>query len=299
MFVGDIRPLDLAQVTVNLTEDDAPAYAQETTYNIGDEVIFGHRVYGCLMDGTSGRQPDKFSSKYQTPQYWQLKGATNAFACLDGVLSSPSKNDAGPIVVGISGFANVAAVGIFDASGSLATAVFRDETGAVVDTQSVVISGYDLSSHYNYMFTPPRGASANHIFRDFPVSSVQVELTIDGSPTSLGEVVIVQNSYNYGRALMGSSVRIASRSVYQDDEFGGARYVHRPARVHANFDLHGARNYIEAIWSQMKALSGKRVVFQADDDRSITTGLGLVRDVSVPIELPNDYLFSLEIEGVQ
>lgn len=298
MFIGEILDLDLSNVTVNLPETEAPAYSAGATYNIGAEVIYDHKVYGCLMDGTTGKQPDTHSNKLQTPQYWQLKGATNAYACLDGTLSTPTVNE-GSIVLTIDGFANIAAVGMFDAYGDQAVAKFYDATGALLDAQTVTVSGYDYASHYALMFTPPSGAATNHLFRAFPVSAVKVVLTISGGSTKLGEVAVLQNGYNYGSALMGTNVRIASRSVYEDDEFGQPRFVYRPARVHTTFQLHGERAYIDSIWGQMRALSGRRVAYEAARDRVITTGAGLVRDTGVPVELPNDYVYSLEIEGVQ
>lgn len=299
MFIGEIKSLDLSDVGVNLPEDEAPAYDPAATYNIADEVIYDHRVYGCLMNGTTGKRPDLHSSRYQSPQYWEPKGPTNAFACVDGTLSTPTRNEAGEIVLTIDNFANIAGVGIFDAWGAQAVARFYDSAGALIDTQSVNLTGFNYASYHAWLFTTPSAASSNHIFRDFPVLARKVVLTIEGARTSLGEVSVIQSAYNFGKALMGSNVRVASRSVYEDDAFGVPAYKYRPARVNASFELLGARDYIEAIWARMRVLSGERVVYEAAEGRTITTGTGLVRDINVPVELPDHYAFSIEIEGVQ
>lgn len=298
MFVAEIKRLDLANVTVNMAEDDAPAYSATADYNVGDEVVFGHAVYGCLMDGTTGQQPDLFSDPRQTPQRWVRKGATNAFACVDETLATPTIKDSGDLVVTIGGFSNAAGVGVFDASGGQAVARFYDASDVLLEEQSIDLSGFDYSSHWALMFRQPGGVVGNHIFELFPVASVKVELTITG-PARLGEVAILSRAYDLGRVLYGTSIRIASRSVYQDDEFGQPRYIYRPSRVNVSFDLHGVKSYIHAIWGQMRSLSGRRVAYRAAEDRVILTGVGLVRDISVPVDLPNDYLFSVEIEGVQ
>jgi hypothetical protein len=299
MFIGTIKALDLADVTSNLPENEAPAYNPATTYNIADEVIFNHAVYGCLINGTVGRQPDLFSSRFQTPQYWQIKGPTNAFAAVDGVLATPTINNAGDIVITIEGFANIAGVGIFDAFGAAATAEFFDSTNAIVQTQTINLSGFNLNSYYEWLFTQPTSGNTNFIFRNFPVNSVKVRVTISGDSTQLGEVSIVEVGYNIGRALYGSNVRVASRSIYEDDEFGIPRYVKRPSRVNATFEIFGTREFTETLWGRLRLISGDRAIYEAQTGRTITTGAGIVRDITVPIAFPGGYMFSVEFEGVQ
>lgn len=299
MFIGSIKQLDLADVTSNLPEDDAPAYNPATTYDINDLVVFGNAVYGCLIDGTIGRQPDLFSSRFQTPQYWVLRGPTNAFAAVDGVLSTPTVNLSGDIVFTITGFANIAGVGIFDAFGTTATAEFFNSSDVLIATQEINLLGFSLNSYYEWLFTPPSSGNTNHIFSDFPVNSVSVVVTIAGDSTRLGELSIVQTGYQIGNALYGTSIRVASRSIYEDDEFGIPRYVKRPSRVNATFQIYGDQVLVDTLWGALRALSGDVVVYQAQEGRSVTTGVGIARDITVPIDFPRGYIFSFEIEGVQ
>jgi hypothetical protein len=299
MFIGTIKELDLDDVTSNLPETEAPAYNPATTYNIADEVIFEHVIYGCLVDDTLGRQPDLFSSRFQTPQFWQVKGPTNAFAGVDGVLSNASVNPDGNIVFTITNFANIAGVGIFDAFGETARVEFFNSSDTLVNTQEVNLRGFNLNSYYEWLFTQPVSGNNNNIFRGFPVNSVKVVVTIEGGFTSVGEVSIIQTGYNIGRALYGTAVRIASRSIYEDDEFGVPRYVKRPSRVNATFEVFGERAFVDTLWGQIRRLSGDRVVYEAEQGRSITTGVGIVRDITVPINFPQGYIFSFELEGVQ
>lgn len=299
MFIGTIKALDLADVTSSLPETEAPAYNAGTTYNIADEVIYDHAVYGCLVDGTVGKQPDIYSSRFQTPQYWQIKGPTNAYAAVDGVLATPSVNDAGDVVITISSFANIAGVGIFDAFGASATAEFYDGTDAIIDTQTINLTGFNLNSYYEWLFTQPTSGNTNYIFRNFPVNSVKVRVTIAGDATQVGEITIIETGYNIGNALYGSTIKVASRSIYEDDEFGVPRYVKRPSRVNATFEVYGERAFIETLWGRLRMLSGDRAVYEAEAGRTVTTGVGIVRDISVPINMPSGYMFSIELEGVQ
>jgi len=299
MFIGSIKALDLDDVTSSLPEDDAPDYVADTTYNIGDEVIDAHVVYGCMINGTVGRRPSLFSSRFQTPQYWVVRGSTNAFAAVDGVLSVPTINGAGAIAFTISNFANIAGVGIFDAFGETATAQFYNVSNALIETQEINLRGFNLNSYYDWLFTQPSAGNSNFIFRDFPVNAVKVVVTIGGGSTRLGEVSLIETGYNIGDALYGTSVRVASRSVYADDEFGVPRYIKRPSRVNSTFDIYGDRAFIDTIWGAMRAMSGDRVIYEAERSRSVTTGLGIVRDITVPINFPAGYIFKLEVEGVQ
>jgi hypothetical protein len=299
MFIGSIKQLDLADVTSNLPEDDAPAYNAATTYDINDLVVFENAVYGCLVDGTVNRQPDLFSSRFQTPQFWALRGPTNAFAAVDGVLSTPTVNLAGNIVFTITDFANIAGVGIFDAFGTTAKAEFFSSTDTLLETQEINLLGFNLNSYYDWLFTAPTSGNTNHIFSGFPVGSVKVVLTITGDSTRLGEVSIVQTGYNIGHALYGTNIRVASRSIYEDDEFGLPRYVKRPSRVNATFQIYGGQVLVDTLWGALRALSGDVVVYQAQEGRSVTTGVGIARDITVPVDFPAGYIFSFEIEGVQ
>lgn len=299
MFIGTIKELDLDDVTSNLPEDDAPVYNSATTYGIGDEVIYEHVVYGCLVEATVNKRPDLFSSRFQTPQYWQIKGPTNAFAAFDGVLSTPSINTSGNLVFTITNFTNIAGVGIFDAFGATATAEFYNSSDVLLDTQSINLLGFNLNSYYEWLFTQPTSGNTNYVFRDFPVNSVKVVVTISGDLTRLGELTIIQTGFNIGDTLYGTTIRVASRSIYEDDEFGVPRYVKRPSRVNATFEIYGERVFIEALWGSLRSLSGDRVVYEAETGRTITTGVGIVRDISVPIDMPVGYVFSLETEGVQ
>jgi hypothetical protein len=298
MLIGTIKTLDLTNVTSNLPEDEAPVYDAEVNFNIADEVIYNHTIYGCLMDGTVGKRPDLHASRYQTPQYWQVKGPTNAFAAVDGVIAVASQN-AGNIVLTIDNFANIAGVGIFDASGAQAVARFYDGSNTLVDTKTINLSGFSLNSYYDWIFAQPTSGNTNHVFRNFPANSVKVELTIEGDNTLLDEVSIIETGYNIGKSLYGSKINVASRSIYQDDEFGVPRYIQKPSRVNATFDVFGERAYIETLWGRLRKLSGLRAVYEADASRTVTTGVGIVRDLSVPIDMPTGYLFSIEIEGVQ
>jgi hypothetical protein len=299
MFIGSIKPLDASTVSSNLAEVEAPAYNPATTYNINDLVIFGNKVYGCLIDDTVGRQPDLFSSRFQTPQYWVLRGPTNAFAAVDGVLSTPTVNPSGNIVFTITDLANIAGVGIFDAFGTTATAEFYNASDVLVQTQTVNLLGFNLNSYYEWLFTAPVGGNTNHIFSGFPVNAVKVVLTIAGDSTRLGELSIVQTGYRIGKALYGTNIRIASRSVYEDDEFGIPRYVRRPSRVNATFQIYGHRIEVDTLWGALRGLSGDIVVYQAQEGRSVTTGVGIVRDITVPVDFPAGYIFFFEVEGVQ
>lgn len=299
MFIGTIKTLDLADATSSLPETEAPLYNPATSYNIADEVIYNHKVYGCLVNATVNRRPDLFSSRFQTPQYWQERGPTNAFAAVDGVLATPTVNNAGNIVITIEGFSNIAGVAIFDAFGTSATAEFFDGTDAIVDTQTINLSGFNLNSYYEWLFTQPSAGNVNYVFRDFPVNSVRVRVTIAGDATQLGELSIIEVGYNIGKALYGSTVRVASRSIYEDDEFGVPRYVKRPSRVNATFQVYGDRAFIETLWGRLRMLSGDRAIYEAQQDRTVTTGTGIVRDISVPVEFPRGYIFSIEFEGVQ
>mgnify|MGYP003113517421 CR=1 FL=1 len=299
MFLGTIKALAFADVVSSLPEVEAPAYNPATTYNIADEVIFDHYVYGCLIDGTVGKQPDTYSSIYQTPQYWQLKSATNAFAAVDGVLSTPTVNASGDISFTITGFSNIAGVGIFDAFGTTATAEFYNGSDALIDTQIINLVGFNLNSYYEWLFTQPTSGNTNYVFRNFPVNSAKVVVTIAGDATELGEVAIIETGYTVGDALYGSTIRIASRSIYEDDEFGVPRYIKKPSRINATFEIFGEKAFIETLWGRLRKLSGDRVVYEAEEGRTVTTGIGLVRDISVPINMPSGYLFSIELEGVQ
>ena len=298
MFIGTIKALDLAAVTSNLPEDDAPAYAAGATYNIADEVIYDHVVYGCLVDGTIGKRPDLHANRYQTPQYWQVKGPTNAYAALDGVIATPTVNTAGEVIITVEGFANIAGVAILKAFGTSATAEFFDGTDALIDTQSVNLTGFNQNSYYEWLFTQPTSGSTNHIFREFPVGAVKVRITIAGTFTHLGELAIIETGYNIGRARFGTRIRAASKSIYEDDEFGVPRFVRRPSRVNATFDIHGERVFIDTLWGQLLELSGSRAVYEGVRGRTVTIGAGIVRDIELPIELPNDYLFPIEFEGL-
>lgn len=299
MFIGSIKQLDLADVTSSLPEDEAPAYNPATTYSINDLVIDDNAVYGCLIDGTVGRKPSEFSSRFQAPQYWVLRGPTNAFAAVDGVLSTPTVNTAGNIVFTIDGFANIAGVGIFDAFGTTAKAEFYNSSDALVDTQEINLLGFNLNSYYDWLFTPPSSGNSNFIFSGFPAGSVKVVVTITGDTTRLGELAIVQAGFNIGKALYGTNIRVASRSIYEDDEFGIPRYVKRPSRVNATFQIYGQQILVDTLWGALRGLSGDIVVYQAQEGRSVTTGIGIARDITVPIDFPAGYIFSFEIEGVQ
>lgn len=299
LLLGELLTLDLANVTSNLPENEAPTFVAGTIYNIGDEVIFDHAIYGCLVDGTSGKRPDQYSDQYQTPQYWQRKSSTNAYAAVDGLLSVASQNQNGDIVLTIYGFSNIAGVGVLDAAGQTATAEFFDSADQSIHTESITVSGYDFGSLYGFFFTAPSSSFTNYIFRGFPVSATKVTVTISGAPTQLGELVILKSTYSCGQSKMGAEAQIASRSIYEDNSFGVPEYRYRPGRVNASFPIVGDRSFTDALWGRLRALSGRRVSYEADPSRPITTGVGILRDVSVPVELPNHYLFTIEIEGVQ
>lgn len=301
MLLGEIKQLDLdADVTVNIPESEAPLWQPNIVYDIPFEVIYNHNIYACIVDMNLEKRPDLHSSSNQTPQYWVLKGPTNAYAAVDGQISTPTTNPTDAVFT-IENFSNIYGIGYFDAGGSTISADFYDASNNLIYTETRNIAGFDFSSLYNFYFTTPTGGSASGIFTGFPVNSVKAVITLAGTNVTLGELTVINNAYKVGKALYNSNtkVQIFSRAIYEDDEFGVPRYVYRPARVNATFELFGERVYIESIFKAIKTLSGRRVVYQAQEGRSITTGIGLLRNLEFPVEFPSGYRFSAEVEGVQ
>ena len=80
-----IEPQAVRLLSSSVPEDDAPAWATEAAYGVGDSVVYGHEVYKAVGAST-GKQPDLHCEG--TDAVWRLMGPTNRYAMLDQYVST-------------------------------------------------------------------------------------------------------------------------------------------------------------------------------------------------------------------
>ncbi len=296
MIIGEPIDIDLADVSVNLSENEAPAWSASKVYGFGETVVYNHHVYSCILKDLSGQNPE-----LTTGYAWALKETTNAFKAFDGVLSNPSVSS-GSLQFTISDISDVAAVAIFDVNCEQFKIDLYDGLNQWLSSEVVDVSGFNYTSFYDFLFTQPSSATSNQIFTDIPAITEKVRLTAIGSGyVAIGEIKILGRLHDIGWALMDSATEaeITSYSKYQDNDFGVPEFRYLPARVNSQFKVHSPKEYFEEFWSVLKPIVGRQLAYWGSLERPTTIGFGILRSISLPESLPDDYIYKIDFEGVQ
>lgn len=258
-----------------------PAYSAGTTYNDGDVVAVGTRLYESLVGSNLGNNPPTNSVKGDPAAKWLDIGATNQFACLDQTVSQASVGP-GPLqtfALNLRAPANV--VGLVGVEGTRVHIAFNDINGNIY-TQS----------------TASINASAVLVAQGGTVVSVCVENT--AGDVRIGECLV--GAYEYiGDTQYGHSFSITDYSRKDTDEFGVTTFVERPFAKRMSCSVIVKKADYNRVINLFEQIRAKPTIYVATEDPAYSAGAivyGNYADFSLEISYPTENLCALEVQGL-
>ncbi|WP_172332493.1 hypothetical protein [Mangrovicoccus sp. HB161399] len=314
MHVVSRRAIDPADVTVSVAEDDAPAWAAGTTYNLGDSVVRDHKVYVSTIASNLGNDP-ALEDQTSTSAKWALYRWTNAFSAFDGVLTNPSgaatgdgtlqgdqasygldANDS-PLIFDMAVDA-LDTIILFGIDAIEVRVICIDGAGTAVLDQTTPVSGRIVSNWWEWLATAFTNGPNKLAILDVPASTVRVIVALTGTSVALGEIVIGARAFVGDTLHNGTSGKAVTASRFEFNDYGQLQLVTRPTRNEMTYACVTTAAYWAQVKPMMDRLAGTLVGAIGAAHRPSTIQFGVLGTVDWSEELPEDYEFSFTVKGV-
>ena len=296
-----IEPQAVRLLSSSVSEDDAPAWASEAAYGVGDSVVYGHEVYKAVGAST-GKQPDLHCEG--TDAVWRLMGPTNRYAMLDQYVSTQTvaPADAETLTLTVS-FNRCTAFALLNFKATSIRAVVKDGDGLVM-YDNTVNTLKDVDGYWEYYFRPLERVVDQAVTNIplSPVATLEVTLTQKGGP-ALGHVVAGQ-AWPLGLTLYNTQCSIRDYSRKDTDEFGNTRLVKRANAKRTSLPLYLHPSRLDTVREILSRLHGLPALWLGDDNEGIgsyqsLTVWGWLEDWRATFEGPNEISMSVDIQGLK
>ena len=251
-----------------------PGYSASTTYNTGERVVQGTRLYESLVDGNVGNTPP-------SAQWLDIR-PTNQFACVDQTVSIESVGP-GPLqtfALKLDGPVNAA--GFVGVKGTKIHIAINDLNGNIyTNSSSTMQSALALVAH--------PGGSIISVCVENTAGDVRIGEFIAGAYVEIGET-------HYG-----ASMAITDYSRKDTDEFGTTTFVERPFAKRVSAQVMVKKSNYGTTIKLFEAIRARTTVFVMTDDVDYSDGMvvyGNYSDFDMQIAYPNENLLNIEIQGL-
>lgn len=290
------KNVNLTSSTVAEPQSPEVVWNAATAYTIGNEVIrtTTHRKYKRLVAGTTATPPEDDIVN------WLDIGPTNRWAMFDDVIGTQSIIATNLTVVlqteGVGGLY------LGEVIGRNVTVTLRSSSsGPVVYLKDIELDGTDITSFYEWFFTPFEPLTSV-VLTDLPYHFSNAVMTI--SITGTGNVSCGVCKYGpvheIGYTQYGSSSGIIDYSRKDIDEFGNYYIVERSYAKKASFDIMTDKvNYskISKLLASVRATPSVYIGTEYHGYDPITV-YGFYKDFNINITYPTMHNCTLDVEGL-
>lgn len=293
-----VKPLTVTESNLtasNILENDAPDWTPSTPYDLGDEVIFDHRVYESL-EGANESQPDE-GAIAESPSWLDL-GPTNRYRMWDAV-PAPQSIRAGNIDVTVTPESTINAVGLINVNANSVTVQVIDSVDGVVYSQTRSLQDVsEITDWYSYFFEPIT-VKNDLVFLDLPnyASPVRVIVNAGSGTASVGEVVLGRQQ-ELGCTQYGSSLGLRDYSRVEQDDFGNYDITRRRFSKTFDYDVIVERDSTATVQRALTRVRSTATLFIGKEDREETIIYGFYRDMQIVLTQPTFVDMSVECESL-
>lgn len=277
----------------NVPENDAPEWSAAANYQIGDKVIYNHRVYESLVNPNTGLQPDV------SPTQWLDLGATNKFRMFDEVVDQQTINPGSvSVTLNVGQVVNSLSAQNLDAD-NITVSVISPTEGLVYQRSIPLQDNTAVVDWYSYYFeTIVRKRDITLIdLPNYVNASIGVTISASSGNAAIGELIVGRQKMQ-GITLMGTSVSIRDYSRKEVDQFGNFIIVPRRFAKLADYDIVVPTAQVAAVQQSLAALRATPVLYIGDSSKPETVVYGFYRSFSIVLDGPQFSSCSLEVEGL-
>lgn len=302
-----IRPHTYTVESSNVPEDDAPAYNAGTTYALGAEVIYQHKVYESLQAGNTGNTPGA------SIDWWFELGATNRHKMFDIYLNTKTEYLESILVPGLIdvklAVQRTDFISMFGLEGNTVNLELWNEaeTELLWEREINLVYGtstIEISDWYEYFF-------GEYSFKEDISTSIGVitfsgvlRITITaatGTNAACGNVVLGRQ-HNIGKAQYGASIGFLDYSRKSVNDFGQIFLKQGVFAKVNSYSIIIENINVDPVFRLLASLRGTATAWIGDDrDENSYESLlvyGFFRDFSIVIGNPSISECRLEIEGI-
>ena len=294
-----IEPQSILLLSSTVPENDAPAWSAGTAYKTDDPVVFDHKVYKAVRDGT-GEQPDKTCEG--TDAAWRLVGPTNQYAMLDQYVSTQTVAAEDVMTFTVT-FNRCTAFALLNFKATSIRAEVRDGDGLVMYDRTVNTLK-DVDGYWNYYFLPLERIVDQAVTNIpmSPVATLYVSLTQEGGP-ALGHVVAGQ-AWPIGMTQYNTRLGIRDYSRKDTDEFGNTRLVKRANAKRTSLQMYQHPSRLDSVREILARMHGLPALWLGDDNEGIgsyqsLTVWGWLEDWNAVFAGPNKIDMNIDIQGLK
>ena len=291
-----IRPTTMTSAMLtacNVPEAEYSVWVYNTTYTIGNRVIYNHVIYESLVSSNYNYHPDT------QPTKWLSLGATNQWKMFDSVVGTRTTNPGSITFTVTPGL--IDSIAFLDMEASTINVVMTDPTEGVVYTETVdLVDQSVIIDAYTYFFEPVIAKDAT-ILLGIPAyqnASISIEITNLDLAVEIGTVAFGMQK-SLGRTLYSPTIGITDYSKKEVDTYGNYYILQRAFSKKMSCELMIASNSVDDI---AKLLAGYRTTMLiwvgADEGYSSLIIYGFYKSFQVVIEYPSYSSCSLEVEGL-
>lgn len=297
-----VRPVQITEprlISSNVPIDDAPAWAANTTYAIGDQVIYGLTVYEDTVGGDSGATPPGTSS--MLVQRWFPVSPVNRWRMFQKKVGNRwpiglSTSNAEEIDVTVKPGTVVNSIGLVGIVGK------EVEIIMTVPVQGVVYSKvYNLNArepttnwyqHWFGLFTQ-RTTLVDFYLPAYGNAEIQIIVRAPDSIAKIGTFV-VGSVRKIGHTLVDTTIdpRNLSRVTEQPD--GTVEIISRGRRRTVRFNVDVPRANTDSVVEFLDSINDEPTLFVGAEELDSLTVVGWMRES--PFAFPNIAMTRLNLE---
>lgn len=293
-----VRPAGLTLVSASEPENDAPAWSGATIYSTGQMVMHNHVVYVSSIDGNQGNDPSQELQQLEGAR-WIRVGATNIYKFFEGTLSTKTVGTS-PLVLEVTPDRAFNCVALLN----LDCTRCRIEviTSSVVQFDIELLAGPEpVNNWLDWLNSEFYVGSPRKIVPNVSGGSAStIRITIEGDAPALGELVIGKR-VEIGKTRFDSSTSVRRKTFtkIETNAFGVTDVIKRAIARDVSYSVHAKRQGFEARERFLDEVDGVQVVtFAALDGWEQYINYGFITDYELPAELPDDFLFEVNTQGV-
>jgi hypothetical protein len=292
-----IKPITVNESNLtssNVAEDDAAFWNSSTSYNDGDEVIYGTRVYESLVGSNQNNIPSEDDGTN-----WLDIGATNRYTMFDESPSSQTTNS-GTIEVEITPGETVNGVAIINGDGESVTVVVDDPyDGEVYNETQAFAADVGITNWFDYFYAPIINRT-DLVFLDLPAyPSATITVTVDaGAGTAKCGELVMGYTQTLGRSQWGYGVSIQDYSVKATNAFGNTVITQRAFAKRIDIDVFVEPDQVGAVQRALTDVRSTAAVYVGDANREETIVYGFYKNFDIVVQNYGMAMCSLEVEGL-
>lgn len=294
-----IRPVtvtDSMLTACNVPEDDYPIYNIETTYTVGQTVIYSHEIYECLIENT-GALPD--DNDGGTAPKWLNLGYTNRWKMFDEKVGSQTTRAEVITLSIVPGI--IDSIAFLDLEAASIDITMTDPIEGLVYSETVdLVSKSTIVNGYSYFFEPIITTDSVVLLGIPPYANATISISINyATGTAKVGTIAFGMQRELGETQYNPTVSITDYSKKEVDTFGNFSVLQRSYSKRLECELFIDNSTIDELHRILAQYRATPLIWVGTDvNYSSMIVYGFYRSFSIAVPYPTKSTCTLEIEGL-